>query len=118
MPNNNQRLPLRKVRVRISNLDSLKSFVEKPAKPRRKRIIKHKVRRIYRLYTSKQKLQIVYLRHKSLTNQSTIWHRWNEIFHMTGVKVTTAIEIVRRHFEPIGLEEAPLRHRPLPQDVQ
>ena len=76
------------------------------------------VRRIKRTYTMRQHMLVVYLRHRSLTDFSRVWHRWCEIVRLTDVLESTCRGMVLRF-----LEKGPFQHRkkplprPLPQDV-
>ena len=112
--------PIPIVRVRLSDQELLRRFCVKPKKQIFKKRKKYRpLKRIKRCYTLHHHAIIVYLRHRSLTDFSQVWHRWCEISQRTGVLYTTCREIVERWTrrgltEMYGSCRKPL---PLPADV-
>ena len=113
------RRPIPTVRVRLRAEEELRAYCAKEMvinQRRRPRPVP--VRRIKRTYTMRQHMLVVYLRHRSLTDFSRVWHRWCEIVRLTGVLESTCRGMVLRFLEKGAFEhrKKPLP-RPLPQDV-
>ena len=105
----------------MSRLAEMRDYCTKVRPIRHRRRPRPKpARQIRRTYTLAQHLVVVYLRHRSLTDLSRVWHRWYEIVKRTGVRYTTVREMVLRYYQK---GTAPLVRgyahplRPLPRDV-
>ena len=109
-------IPTSKVRHSLS-LAQMRQFLHK-AKPQR--AVKDKpirLKRTYRLYKEKHRKLVVRLRYGSLTNYSQIINSWADIEDMTGIRQSTAREmIVRFHANNNSTKMGIRKGRP-PQQV-
>ena len=52
--------------------------------------------KLQQYHTQDIKAYVVYLRHKSLTDDSSVWHTYRETSQLAGVKLASCMSIVAR----------------------
>ena len=83
-------------RIRTSSLLDIKSFLfnekhEKRDKKKKKLILP---KRMYRIYSDRQRAHAITLRYGSLQNFSNVWHRPCEIARLLNMSPTTVLSMI------------------------
>ena len=87
--------------IRPSKADEIKTFLRKDPQIKQKKAKNIKLKRVKRSYSDSHKAYVVRLRYTD-RSYNTISHTWKEIYNITGIYPTTAIEIVKKFHQNVN----------------